>query len=146
MTLNLGDQADTLNAASGSQRRLTVNAGDGNDTVNGGSKRNIIDGGAGDDVLAGGPANDDFYGGTGADRFTGGAGLDRVFYADHGAGVTADIEPTGPAIRTSASHRIAVHSRRASSALSRPRARRSRRSTARRCACSARSRARWRRS
>jgi Ca2+-binding RTX toxin-like protein len=74
-----------------------VNAGDGDDTVSGGSKRNIIDGGAGDDVLAGGPVNDDFYGGTGADRFTGGAGLDRVFYADHGAGVTADIEPTGPA-------------------------------------------------
>jgi Domain of unknown function (DUF1929)/Bacterial Ig domain/RTX calcium-binding nonapeptide repeat (4 copies) len=97
VTLNLGDQADTLNAASSSRGRLVVNAGDGDDTVSGGSKRNIIDGGAGDDVLAGGPVNDDFYGGTGADRFTGGAGLDRVFYADHGAGVTADIEPTGPA-------------------------------------------------
>jgi glucose/arabinose dehydrogenase len=97
VTLNLGDQADTLNAASGSQRRLIVNAGEGNDTVSGGSKRNVIDGGGGDDVLAGGPANDDFYGGSGADRFSGGAGPDRVFYLDHGAGVVADIEPTGPA-------------------------------------------------
>ena len=97
VTLNLGDQVDTLNAASGAQRRLIVNAGEGNDTVSGGNRRNFIDGGSGDDVLAGGPVNDDFYGGLGADRFSGGAGSDRVFYLDHGAGVVADIEATGPA-------------------------------------------------
>ena len=95
VTMNLGDGNDSAIASAGSHRQYTLNGGDGNDVLTAGGNKDFLYGGAGDDSLNGGGGIDNLHGGIGADRFDGGAGHDRaLFYADHTAGVTVDIEPS----------------------------------------------------
>ena len=95
VTMNLGDGNDTAIAAAGSHRQYTLNGAAGNDVLTGGGNKDFLYGGAGDDSMSGGGGVDNLHGGIGADRFDGGAGHDRaLFFTDHTAGVTVDIEPS----------------------------------------------------
>jgi Ca2+-binding RTX toxin-like protein len=75
-----GSGADKLTGSSGSNG---LAGGKGDDTLNGG---------AGNDALDGGDGNDTLLGGAGSDNLVGGNGNDTVSYADHTAGVTADLD------------------------------------------------------
>ncbi|MBS0166535.1 MAG: calcium-binding protein [Nitrospira sp.] len=82
---------------------LTGNSGNnllsgrgGNDTVNGGSGQDQLSGGLGNDLLNGGSGNDTLNGFSGNDVLNGGDGVDTASYLGETAGVTADLNKTGP--------------------------------------------------
>ncbi|MEM7429236.1 MAG: hypothetical protein AAF441_24390, partial [Pseudomonadota bacterium] len=87
----------------------SLHGGDGNDIIIGAGGSDRLFGGVGDDSLYGGqdgshiivdPAlydgDDLIEGGAGADHIDGGAGLDAASYAGSDAGVTVDLNLTGP--------------------------------------------------
>jgi len=74
-TLRGGDGADTILGGDGKD---AVYAGAGDDRVSGGADRDYIDGYSGNDVLDGGLGDDTVYGLSGTDQVTGGEGKDYL--------------------------------------------------------------------
>jgi Ca2+-binding RTX toxin-like protein len=74
-----GNDAITLNEASGALPRANLFGGAGNDTVTGGSGADMLFGQTGNDVLLGKGGTDFLFGGAGNDTLTGGDGDDQVF-------------------------------------------------------------------
>ena len=70
--------------------------GEGNDSVSGGKGDDTLWGSAGADTLDGGDGDDYLVGGSGDDVIKGGAGWDWSSYEDAKAGVTVDLNKTGP--------------------------------------------------
>jgi Ca2+-binding RTX toxin-like protein len=69
VTIRSGQGNDEVTVASGTQVRVTLLGGAGDDTLRGG---------AGDDRILGGSGGDNLYGGKGDDRVSGGAGRDYI--------------------------------------------------------------------
>ena len=71
----------TVDGASESDGRFTVNCGAGADSVTGGKLGDLLNGGAGNDQLMGGAGTDLITGGIGADLLGGGTGPDTFIYS-----------------------------------------------------------------
>jgi Ca2+-binding RTX toxin-like protein len=75
---------------------VTTPSAMGDDILSGGNGNDTIAGQGGNDSLSGDFGDDTLIGGTGNDLLDGGDGFDRVSYATAAAGVTVDLNATGP--------------------------------------------------